>query len=225
MLLFSTTLILPLEASLHSSAATAGMNRTTETGQASIHDPTAECTPYDYTRPDALTANFPPKWVQPVTLLSPDAAANALWNHIKRRSRRTSRRTVPCRAISAVCTTPKPAGLKPNITGVPELRVFGRDPPLPAPALRHVDHHIRSIAAALSLLTILWQHDSSIYNGPSVHDQNYENLTARAKHETFDAAEVIILTHEFTNFTVETAVTYTRSSKLRSSISSWLAWG
>lgn len=101
MLLFSTALILPLEASPLPGAATAGTNRTTEAGKVSIIDCTAECTLYDYPPPDALTANFPPKWVQPATLLPPDAAANALWNHIKRRSRRSSRRTAPCKAISA----------------------------------------------------------------------------------------------------------------------------
>ncbi|KZP03450.1 carbohydrate esterase family 4 protein [Athelia psychrophila] len=49
------------------------------------------------------------------------------------------------------------------------------------------------------------------YNGPSVQvavDQNYENLTARAKNGTFAAAGMIMLTHELTNLTMEAAVAY-----------------
>lgn len=79
------------------------------------------------------------------------------------------------------------------------------------PPYGDVDDRIRSIAAALNLTTIIWSYDSNDWDGPSLQasvDQNYENLITRAKNGTFDSAGTIILTHELTSFTMETAMKY-----------------
>lgn len=142
--MLSPILLLPLVSALLAGAIPAGTTSpTTEAGEAAITDPTDECTPYDYPPLDALTANFPPNWVQPAILLPNDAAANALWNQIKPQipTNIAPRGTVQgdfsgvsppypstdpdCWWTYNNCVTPKLAGLKPDITGVPEPLTLG----------------------------------------------------------------------------------------------------
>ncbi|KAF7974715.1 hypothetical protein HWV62_11373 [Athelia sp. TMB] len=297
---------------LGAAAAVPAAAPTNEASEAAITDPFQECTPYDYPPVDALSASYPPNWVQPAVIVAGDAAANALWAQIKPSipTDIAPRGTVQgdfsgvnypssdpdCWWTYEQCTTPKLAGLAPDITGVPEPNTLGygfddgpncshnafydylsgqnqkatmfyigsnvQNWPLQAqraisdgheicvhtwshpymtavdsegafaelyyaremiravtgvtpkcwrPPYGDVDDRIRSIAAALNLTTIVWSYDSFDYNGPSVQaevDQNYENLIARAKNGTFANAGTIMLTHELTNFTMQTAVDY-----------------
>lgn len=124
-------------AAVHAIPQSSG-DRTTEAGEAAITSATAECTPYDYPPLDALTNSFPPNWVQPAVIPSSDATAAALWAQIKPSipTNIAPRGTVQgdfsgvnynssdpdCWWTYEQCTTPKLAGLVPDITGVPEVR-------------------------------------------------------------------------------------------------------
>ncbi|THU85363.1 carbohydrate esterase family 4 protein [Dendrothele bispora CBS 962.96] len=59
-------------------------DRTTEQGEASIDDPTQECSPYSYAPVSEAKNSFPPIW-QPATILSTDSVALDLWQSIEGR--------------------------------------------------------------------------------------------------------------------------------------------
>ncbi|KAF7979715.1 hypothetical protein HWV62_41064 [Athelia sp. TMB] len=136
-----TMLPLVLLSLLGAAAAVPAAAPTNEASEAAITDPVQECTPYDYPPVDALSASYPPNWVQPAVLVAGDAAANALWAQIKPSipTDIAPRGTVQgdfsgvnypsndpdCWWTYEQCTTPKLAGLAPDITGVPEPNTLG----------------------------------------------------------------------------------------------------
>lgn len=107
----------------------------------SAADAQEECTYYDYPPNDSTVKDFPPNWVQPATLLPNDATAQALWAQIKPSipTNIAPRGTVngdfsgvnypssdpDCWWTYSQCTTPKLAGLVPDITGIPEPQSLG----------------------------------------------------------------------------------------------------
>ncbi|KAI0321744.1 hypothetical protein OF83DRAFT_186584 [Amylostereum chailletii] len=120
-------------------------DRTTEKGEAQISDPTAECTAYYYAPVSTQLTTFPTIW-QPATLLANDTRGQAVWNSIQasvptsiqpKGVANNSLQGVTYNAAAdpdcwwtagaagSKCTTPKLAGLSPDIASVPEPRTMG----------------------------------------------------------------------------------------------------
>ncbi|KIM66438.1 carbohydrate esterase family 4 protein [Scleroderma citrinum Foug A] len=85
--------------------------------------------------------------------------------------------------------------------------VVGVTPTCWRPPYGDVDDRIRAIAHALGLRDIVWQYDSSDWEGlANVTDANYQNLVDTAKSGAFDDVGTILLTHELSNFTMSEAI-------------------
>ncbi|ETW76379.1 carbohydrate esterase family 4 protein [Heterobasidion irregulare TC 32-1] len=121
--------------------AASAQDRTTEKAEASITDPTQECTPYYYAPSANYIHNFPTIW-QPATILPTDTAAQAKWASISSsvptniQPRGTAMgdfsnvtydtvNDPACWWTAAKCTTPKLAGLQPDVSSVPEPKTIG----------------------------------------------------------------------------------------------------
>jgi len=115
-------------------------NHSNEGSEAQISDPAQECTAYSYPPVAQNLANFPPIW-QPATLLASDTAGQAMWSQIsagvpniapKGQLNNSVNGTVystatdpDCWWTALHCTTPKLAGLPPDLTTVPEPKTLG----------------------------------------------------------------------------------------------------
>ncbi|KAF8258594.1 carbohydrate esterase family 4 protein [Lactarius quietus] len=112
-----------------------------EKSEAQITDPNIECNPYYYAPTDQFLNDFPQVW-EPATLLANDAEGHAVWANIsssvpkKIRPRgkltdSTAGGTYDCNDdpdcwwTCSGCTTPKLAGLSPDVTTVPEPNTVG----------------------------------------------------------------------------------------------------
>lgn len=90
--------------------------------------------------------------------------------------------------------------------------VTGVTPQCWRPPMGDVDDRIRYIASKLNLETILWKYDSfdwKVASGQATTADvtaNYESLITAAGAGTFDTVGAIMLTHELTNYTMQTAV-------------------
>ncbi|KAL4070066.1 carbohydrate esterase family 4 protein [Scleroderma yunnanense] len=85
--------------------------------------------------------------------------------------------------------------------------VIGVTPTCWRPPYGDVDDRIRAIAHALGLRNIVWQYDSSDWEGvANVTDANYQSLVDTAKSGAFDDVGTIFLTHELSNFTMSEAI-------------------
>ncbi|KAF9220646.1 carbohydrate esterase family 4 protein [Gyrodon lividus] len=121
----------------------AAQDRTTEQGEAQITDPTEECTPYYYAPVGQAVNQFPPLWT-PATILSDDTNAQAKYQSIQSQIPNIAPKgTQPaslegnwsgesypssdpdCWWTFDQCTTPKLAGLPPDLTSVPEPDTLG----------------------------------------------------------------------------------------------------
>ncbi|KAG6330150.1 hypothetical protein ID866_8938, partial [Astraeus odoratus] len=85
------------------------------------------------------------------------------------------------------------------------------DPPakvrITQPPYGDVDDRIRAIAHALGLRNILWQYDSSDWQGnPNNTDANYQNFINIANGGAFSNVGTIFLAHELSNFTMSEAI-------------------
>ncbi|KAJ7615504.1 carbohydrate esterase family 4 protein [Roridomyces roridus] len=82
------------------------------------------------------------------------------------------------------------------------------------PPYGDVDDRIRYIAAQLGLETILWKYDtddgSEGSDGvtPAVVQKNYDDFITKASQGAFNTVGAILLTHELTNFTMQTSMDY-----------------
>ncbi|KAA1473345.1 glycoside hydrolase/deacetylase [Dentipellis sp. KUC8613] len=132
----------PMRALLVASLAlgAAAQDRTTEQGEAQIKDPNAECTPYYYAPSGNAIHNFPPIWT-PATILSNDTEAQQKWQNISgsiptniqpKGSNMGDFSNVSytsadpdCWWTYGKCTTPKLAGLAPDVSSVPEPKTMG----------------------------------------------------------------------------------------------------
>jgi len=131
----------PLRALLVASlaVAAAAQDRTTEQGEAQITDPTQECAPYSY--PPVANMVHPTIW-QPATIVAGDTAAQNMWNNISGsiptniQPKGTMDGNITGVTYDAAndpdcwwtvhqCTTPKLAGLQPDISSVPEPKTMG----------------------------------------------------------------------------------------------------
>jgi len=117
-------------------------DRTNEAYEASITDPNVECQPYTDPLVTSILPNFPAIWV-PATLLPNDMAGQAKWNSImstiptniqvKGSITGDFSNTTPtynpsdpdCWWSYSTCTTPKLAGLHPDIINMPEPNTLG----------------------------------------------------------------------------------------------------
>ncbi|KAJ7185398.1 carbohydrate esterase family 4 protein [Mycena filopes] len=90
--------------------------------------------------------------------------------------------------------------------------VTGYTPKCWRPPQGDVDDRIRYIASKLNLETILWKYDSfdwKVAGGQATTADvtaNYQALITAVGSGTFDSVGAIILTHELTNYTMQTAV-------------------
>ncbi|KAJ7615372.1 carbohydrate esterase family 4 protein [Roridomyces roridus] len=121
-------------------ALSAGADRTTEAGEASITDPNAECTPYYYAPVSDHSSDFPAIWQHPEEILSNDSEGQAKFDAMS-----ASIPNIPpkgtlngdfsgmnypasdpdCWWTDSKCITPKLAGLQPDVANVPEPRTLG----------------------------------------------------------------------------------------------------
>ncbi|KAJ3574388.1 hypothetical protein NP233_g1798 [Leucocoprinus birnbaumii] len=127
-------------------------DRSTEEAEAQITDPNQECSPYYYAPVSLHTSSFPTIW-QPASILPNDSAAQALWQSIQPNipniqpkpspqiitsTSGSTNNTTPtpsnftydptdpdCWWSYHQCTTPKLAGLSPDIVNVPEPLTMG----------------------------------------------------------------------------------------------------
>lgn len=120
-------------------------DRTTEQGEAQITDPNQECTPYYYAPAASIVGQFPTNW-QPASILSNDANAQAKYQSIQSQIPNIQPKgtqpgsltgdfsnftpTYPssdpdCWWTYDQCTTPKLAGLPPDLAAVPEPNTLG----------------------------------------------------------------------------------------------------
>ncbi|KAH7907729.1 carbohydrate esterase family 4 protein [Hygrophoropsis aurantiaca] len=125
------------------SASVNAQDRTTEQGEAQITDPTQECSPYYYAPVSNALGNFPVTW-QPATILANDSTAQAKYQSIIGQIPNIAPKgTQPasltgnfsgynysasdpdCWWTATTCTTPKLAGLPPDVTTVPEPDTLG----------------------------------------------------------------------------------------------------
>ncbi|KAN0137550.1 carbohydrate esterase family 4 protein [Lactarius tabidus] len=112
-----------------------------EQSEAQITDPNVECQPYYYAPADNFVNDFPEVW-QPATLLANDADGQAVWAEISssiptniQPKGQLDDSTVgvnydcdadpDCWWTCSGCTTPKLAGLSPDVTSVPEPNTMG----------------------------------------------------------------------------------------------------
>ncbi|KAJ7038019.1 carbohydrate esterase family 4 protein [Mycena alexandri] len=90
--------------------------------------------------------------------------------------------------------------------------VTGVTPQCWRPPMGDVDDRIRYIASKLNLQTILWKYDSfdwkvaSNQATPTDVQGHYDSLITAVGAGTFDTVGAIMLTHELTNYTMQTAV-------------------
>ncbi|KAJ7463484.1 carbohydrate esterase family 4 protein [Mycena galericulata] len=113
---------------------------TNEASEAAITDPSVECQSYDYPPLDAVTGNFPTIWVNATSILPNDSAGKAKYASFSASipniapkgtlTGNTNGLSYPasdpdCWWTDTLCTTPKLAGLKPDIVNVPEPRTLG----------------------------------------------------------------------------------------------------
>ncbi|TFY73368.1 hypothetical protein EWM64_g10644 [Hericium alpestre] len=119
----------------------AAQDRTTEQGEAQITDGNQECTPYFYAPSGNAIHNFPPIWT-PATILSNDTEAMQKWQNISSsvptniQPKGTNQGNFTgvnydiandpdCWWSAHQCTTPKLAGLAPDVSNVPEPKTMG----------------------------------------------------------------------------------------------------
>jgi len=112
-----------------------------ENSEAQITDPDTECQPYYYAPADQFINDFPEVWT-PATLLANDAEGHAVWANISssiptniqpkgQLIDSTVDETYDCVAdpdcwwTCSACTTPKLAGLSPDVASVPEPKTMG----------------------------------------------------------------------------------------------------
>ncbi|KAJ3995355.1 carbohydrate esterase family 4 protein [Lentinula boryana] len=112
------------------------MDRTSEQVEASIVDPDQECTPYNYAPVTNQLNSFPQVW-GPASILPEDSAALATWNSISATIPTSiAKKTQPppssypssdpdCWWTYGQCTTPKLAGLPPDVTAASEPSTLG----------------------------------------------------------------------------------------------------
>ncbi|KAH7907461.1 carbohydrate esterase family 4 protein [Hygrophoropsis aurantiaca] len=128
---------------LLSSVFVHAQDRATEQGEAQITDPNQECSPYYYASVSNALGNFPAIW-QPATIVASDSAAQAKYQSIIGQIPNIQPKgTQPaslmgdfsgyiypngdpdCWWTDTKCTTPKLAGLSPDITSLPEPDTLG----------------------------------------------------------------------------------------------------
>ncbi|KAH7926539.1 carbohydrate esterase family 4 protein [Leucogyrophana mollusca] len=124
-------------------ASVDAQDRTTEQGEAQISDPNQECAPYYYAPVNAALANYPAIW-QPATIVASDTAAQAKYQGMLSQIPNIQPKgTQPaslmgdfggynyptsdpdCWWTYGKCTTPKFAGLPPDIVTLPEPDTLG----------------------------------------------------------------------------------------------------
>jgi peptidoglycan/xylan/chitin deacetylase (PgdA/CDA1 family) len=116
-------------------------DHSSEQSEAQITDPNLECTPYYYAPSGQFVNEFPPIW-QPATLLANDSQGQAMWANISssiptnilpkgQLNGSTINETyngvtdTDCWWTVSQCTTPKLAGLSPDVSSVPEPKTMG----------------------------------------------------------------------------------------------------
>ncbi|KAI9433221.1 carbohydrate esterase family 4 protein [Lactarius indigo] len=122
-------------------ASALAQDHSSEQSEAHISDPNLECTPYYYAPSGQFVNNFPTIW-QPATLLANDTEGQAMWANI---SSSIPTNILPkgqlydstinvtynwandpdCWWTDSQCTTPKIAGLPPDVSSVPEPKTIG----------------------------------------------------------------------------------------------------
>ncbi|KAH9018837.1 chitin deacetylase [Lactarius hengduanensis] len=123
-MLFNLRALSPLVAFLATSAL--AQDHSSEQSEAQISDPNLECTPYYYAPSGQFVNTFPPIW-QPATLLANDNR----WPSLGQLNGSTINVTYDsvndpdCWWSIRQCTTPKLAGLSPDVSSVPEPRTMG----------------------------------------------------------------------------------------------------
>lgn len=122
------------------SAGTTAQDHQSEQGQAAIQDPQQQCTAYSYQPVLDAISQFPPIW-QPATIVKGDTEAQSLWDRISPNIPQIAPKGTLDGNFSSVvsypssdpdcwwsqtqCTTPKLAGLPPDIAGIPEPMTMG----------------------------------------------------------------------------------------------------
>jgi hypothetical protein len=118
-------------------------DRTTEQGEAQISDPNTECTPYYYAPVSEALSLFPPLWT-PATIVANDATATSVYQSFESQIPNIAPKgTQPeseegnwtglvypstdpdCWWTYMQCTTPKIAGIPPDLASVPEPDTLG----------------------------------------------------------------------------------------------------
>ncbi|KAH8996015.1 hypothetical protein EDB92DRAFT_1814472 [Lactarius akahatsu] len=138
-MLFNLRALSPLVVFLATSAL--AQDHSSEQSEAQISDPNLECTPYYYAPSGQFVNTFPPIW-QPATLLANDTDGQALWakiapsiptNILPKGQLNGSTINVTYDSVNdpdcwwsiRQCTTPKLAGLSPDVSSVPEPKTMG----------------------------------------------------------------------------------------------------